>query len=99
MTSKKKYTCKDCVFFALSSGGLDEDMCEFFSKPLKRVDILKGRDCKEFRLREEGKGVEEYLPQKASEKAVYKQEIKKYVVAAIVLVVLGIVMLYFLTIL
>ncbi len=98
MTSKK-YTCKDCVFLALSSGGLDEDMCEFFSKPLKRVDILKGRDCKEFRLREEEKGVEDYLPQKASEKAVYKQEIKKYVVAAIVLVVLGIVLLYFLTIL
>ncbi len=95
--STEKYTCKDCVFFALSSGGLDEDLCEFFSKSLTRNDIITGRDCSEFRHREEGKSVEEYLPEKAGEKAAYKKEIKKYLTASVVLVILGIIALYFLT--
>ncbi|MFQ5974738.1 MAG: hypothetical protein ACE5J5_00275 [Candidatus Hydrothermarchaeales archaeon] len=95
--NSEKYTCKDCVFFALSSGGLDEDMCEFFNKPLKRDDILKGKDCEQFRLREEGKGIEEYLPHKAGEKAEYKKEIKKYIIRSIVLVIIGIALFYYIT--
>lgn len=84
------YTCKDCIFYALISDGLDKDTCDFYNKPLQRKDIIMGRECKEFRLREEGMNIEDLLPDKADEKARYKKEIKMYIIAAIVLVFLGI---------
>ena len=91
------YTCKDCIFYALISGGLDKDTCDFYNKPLQRKDIIMGRECKEFRLREEGMHIEDFLPDKAVEKARYKKEIKMYIIAASVLVFLGIFVLTILT--
>ncbi|MFQ6137223.1 MAG: hypothetical protein ACE5PM_08595 [Candidatus Hydrothermarchaeales archaeon] len=97
MEAEVKPKCKDCTFFVLSSEGVEVDRCEFFDRDLTREEIVVGTDCPEFILREEGRHVEHYLPDKEKTKAGYRREYLKYTVAATVLVIIGIVFLIYIS--
>jgi hypothetical protein len=89
--------CRDCAFFSLASEGLIQDICRFFSRSLSRDETMVHTDCPKYVIREEDKDVEFYLPERASKKASFEKEIRKYSVYMILLVVLGIGFFYFVT--
>ncbi len=89
--------CRDCAFFSLASEGLDSDVCRFFKKVLTRTETVVSINCKKYELREEEKDIEFYLPERKDKKKAYENEIKKYYIYMIVLVMLGISFFYLVT--
>lgn len=89
--------CRDCAFFSLASEGLDLDRCRFFNRALSREEAMISTDCTKYVLREEGKDVEFYVPERSKRKELYEQEIKKYSIYMIILVFLGIGFFYLVT--
>lgn len=89
--------CRDCAFFSLACEGLDQDRCRFFDRELTREETMIKTDCEKFIAREEGKDVDYYIPDRAAKKAGYEQEIRKYSVYMVVLLVLGIGFFYLVT--
>jgi hypothetical protein len=96
MESKGK-RCRDCAFFSLASEGLDSDVCRVLDKMLTRTETMDSVRCDRYEIREEGKGIEFYIPEQKDKKAAYEKEIKKYYIYMIVLVLLGIGFFYLVT--
>jgi hypothetical protein len=89
--------CRDCAFFALASEGLDQDRCRLFDRPLSRIETLQGVDCDRYEVRIEGRDVEHYIPERSEKKEAYREEIRKYSIYMVVLVVFGIGIFYLIT--
>lgn len=80
--------CRDCTYFSLASEGLNEDMCTFYNKALGRDEVIKSTDCPKFELRKEEK--DPFFVK-------YEAELKKYLLLAILLLMIGVLMLYIAT--
>ncbi|MFV2041138.1 MAG: hypothetical protein ACC644_04005 [Candidatus Hydrothermarchaeales archaeon] len=89
--------CRDCAFFALASEGLDQDRCRLFDRPLSRIETLNEVDCSRYEVRIEGRDVEHYIPERSEKKEAYREEIRKYSIYMVVLVVFGIGIFYLIT--
>ncbi len=92
-----KKICMDCAFFSLASEGLELDSCRLFDKKISRKEARVKTDCSRFILREENKDVEFYVPGHAKKKAQYEEEIKRYSIYMLVLLLAGVILFYLIT--
>lgn len=89
--------CRDCAFFALASAGLNQDRCRLFDRPLSRIQTMKVVDCDKYEIRVEGRDVDHYVPERTEKKEAYQDEIRRYSIYMVVLVVIGIGFFYLVT--
>ncbi len=97
MTKSWGKRCRDCAFFSLASEGLDLDVCRVLDKSLSREETMTVTICDRYEIREEGKGIEFYIPEHKDKKEAYEKEINKNYINMIVLVLLGIGFFYLVT--